>query len=70
MIWELHVVLIACTLFLSFGTGNLDLVYGLTHPPLLFCVHSERCFFADLCAYMYLSFLLQAWYLEFFFFKM
>lgn len=49
------------------GTENLDLVYGLTYPPLLFCVHSERCFFAGLCAYMYLSFLLQAWYLDFFF---
>ena len=42
-------------------------MYGFTHPPLLFCLHSQRGLFADLRAYVYLNFLLESWYLDFFF---
>ena len=39
---------------------------GLTHPPLLFCLHSQRGLFADLCANVYLNFLLVSWHLDFY----
>lgn len=69
MIWELPVVLSACTLFLSFGTEYLELACGLTYPPLLllFSLHSERCLFVGLGAYLHFSSQFEAWSLEFFF---
>lgn len=68
MIWELPVVLSACTSFLSFGTEYLELVCGLPYPPLLFlfCLHSVRCLYVGLGVYLHFSSHSEAWSLKFF----